>query len=52
MLQMSQRDRDRLMVIRQVARKELTVTRGGELLGLCRESVSTAQPTSGGRAAT
>lgn len=39
MLQMSQRDRDRLVVIRQVARKEITVTRGAELLGLCREHV-------------
>jgi hypothetical protein len=40
MLQMSQRDRDRLMVIRQVARKEITVSRGTELLGLCREQVA------------
>lgn len=39
MLQMSQRDRDRLVVIRQVANKEITVTRGGQLLGLCREQV-------------
>lgn len=39
MLQMSQRDRDRLVVIRQVARKEITVVRGAELLGLCREHV-------------
>jgi hypothetical protein len=40
MLRMSQRDRDRLVVIRQVVRKEITVTRGGELLGLCREQVA------------
>jgi hypothetical protein len=40
MLWMSQRDRDRLVVFRQVARKEITVIRGGELLGLCREQVA------------
>jgi hypothetical protein len=40
MLRMSQRDRDRLVVIRQVARKEITVARGTELLGLCREQVA------------
>ena len=39
MLQMSQRDRDRLVVIRQVAAREITVVRGSELLGLCRDQV-------------
>lgn len=39
MLRMSQRDRDRLVVIRQVAAKEMTVCRGAELLGLSREQV-------------
>lgn len=40
MLRMAQRDRDRLVVIRQVAAREITVARGSELLGLCREQVS------------
>ena len=40
MLQMGQRDRDRLVVIRQVAAREITVVRGAELLGLCREQVA------------
>lgn len=37
---MSQRDRDRLLVIRQVAAGELTVVRASELLDLCREQVA------------
>lgn len=40
MLQMGQRDRDRLVVIRQVASREITVVRGSELLGLCRDQVA------------
>ncbi|HUE76482.1 MAG TPA: ISNCY family transposase [Longimicrobiales bacterium] len=39
MLEMSQRDRDRLVVIRQVAEKRITVTRGAELLRLSRKQV-------------
>lgn len=39
MLQMSQRDRDRLVVVRQVARKEITVTRGAELLRLSKKQM-------------
>lgn len=39
MLEMSQRDRDRLVVVRQVAKKQLTVTRGAELLALSRKQM-------------
>lgn len=39
MLQMSQRDRDRLVVIRQVAGGQLTVGRGAELMELSRRQV-------------
>ena len=39
MLQMSQRDRDRLVVVRQVAKKQITVTRGAELLRLSRKQM-------------
>lgn len=39
MLEMSQRDRDRLVVVRQVAEKRITVTRGAKLLGLSRKQV-------------
>lgn len=39
MLEMSQRDRDRLVVVRQVAGKRITVTRGAELLGLSRKQM-------------
>lgn len=39
MLQMSQRDRDRLVVVRQVAKQEITVTRGAELLRLSRKQM-------------
>lgn len=39
MLEMSQRDRDRLVVIRQVAKREITVTRGAELLRLSRKQM-------------
>lgn len=35
----SQRDRDRLVVVRQVAKKQLTVTRGAELLRLSRKQM-------------
>ena len=40
MLEMSQRDRDRLMVVRQAAKKQLTVTRGAELLSLSRKQMA------------
>jgi hypothetical protein len=39
MLQMSQRDRDRLVVVRQVAMKQIAVTRGAELLRLSRKQM-------------
>jgi hypothetical protein len=39
MLEMSQRDRDRLVVVRQVAKKQITVTRGAELLTLSRKQM-------------
>jgi hypothetical protein len=39
MLEMSQRDRDRLVVVRQVGKKQTTVTRGAELLGLSRKQM-------------
>jgi hypothetical protein len=39
MLEMSQRDRDRLVVVRQVAKKQITVTRGAELLSLSRKQM-------------
>ena len=39
MLQMSQRDRDRLVVIRQVSEGRLSVTRGGQLLRLGRKQM-------------
>lgn len=39
MLEMSQRDRDRLVVVRQVAKKEMTVTRGAELVRLSRKQM-------------
>lgn len=39
MLEMSQRDRDRLVVVRQVASKQMTVTRGADLLRLSRKQM-------------
>lgn len=39
MLEMSQRDRDRLVVVRQVAKKQISVTRGAELLALSRKQM-------------
>jgi len=39
MLEMSQRDRDCLVVVRQVAKKQITVTRGAELLALSRKQM-------------
>lgn len=39
MLEMSQRDRDRLVVVRQVVKKQITVTRGAELLALSRKQM-------------
>lgn len=39
MLEMSQRDRDRLVVVRQVAKKQIRVTRGAELLALSRKQM-------------
>jgi hypothetical protein len=39
MLEMSQRDRDRLVVVRQVVGKRATVTRGAQLLGLSRKQM-------------
>jgi hypothetical protein len=39
MLQMSQRDRDRLVVVRQVAAGRMWVTHGAEVLGLSRRQV-------------
>ena len=39
MLEMSQRDRDRLVVVRQVASQQMTVTRGADLLRLSRKQM-------------
>jgi hypothetical protein len=39
MLEMSQRDRDRLVVVRQVVGKQVTVIRGAQLLGLSRKQM-------------
>jgi hypothetical protein len=36
MLQLSQKDRDRLVIVRRMVEKQMTVTRGAELLGLSR----------------
>jgi hypothetical protein len=39
MLELSQRDRDRLVMLRQVAEGRVTVTRAGDLMGLSRRQV-------------